>query len=915
MKQNLEQERANFQAMQRSAKTLMDRSDMDWKNYEKLGDFSSTLAAELVERQKDQYKLQETEAMNKVIQSGVTLEDLQNFKAKEDELEDLYKDSVKVSTDYLQKGGLPDIAAMIEGRSGHAAYGAAKGLAINAGRQSGNFLQMNGDTVVGYRDGNPNNKDPENEITLNNAQNSAEYTAAQRILSDQYLQPYAGLNPTLVAEHILKPLGAAQNQQFANWEQEFEKRQKAEQTAQDNMALFDLRDNPAEMAKTLENQIEVLRIRTGDWATARKQRFDALIEMAKQGVWDPTTAQKLMDEYVNMRGGKRKFGDTPEGLEFMKEVDRYWSQDYQAKETERAQKADAILDYVNSPETVLDPEARKQVIQDLRSTGMSLKAAENAVPSIDEQESTAAAKVVQQLMVAGEYIPEGYINQLGFQHLELRQKAQQWNAERGENMGLSENNRESVEKVIDGEALSHAKTAGSTEQQSAEAAMAARRAKEWAAGWLRANRDQFENEAKAVEEVNRRIRQMFAGIDPDTGKPYEWIGSNGEKFAGGFEASPFHTPRARGLMFSDDENEKTNQYRKARQAALNDIAQKVNSQVGEGNPYAVGQIPGTEAELKTAKEMLESTGMLPSRTDLPIFQQLAKQAQGNWSFEQILQSQLKAVYNIDYKAEYTAPDIDVLGNKDAKVINLNDYTTWRDSYQNQRLMNVNPTPHKAERVVFNGAIMMKNASQVGALSDPSDPNSPRIGSFVGGDGDLVAQGQGGEYTINMMAIPRGLGGAVQAASDKYGIPADILAALIDQESSWRSNPPDAGAGAVGIAQIIPHWHPEANPGVNDADDIMYAASYIRRMMDAYNWDLRTAVYAYNAGPNTVLRHGVGATKENADYWPLIKEKAKKYRRRSYSGVRDKYVSHVADSPYNSPDLLSPNLRARIYKLA
>ena len=180
---------------------------------------------------------------------------------------------------------------------------------------------------------------------------------------------------------------------------------------------------------------------------------------------------------------------------------------------------------------------------------------------------------------------------------------------------------------------------------------------------------------------------------------------------------------------------------------------------------------------------------------------------------------------------------------------------------------------------------------------------------------MVAQGQGGGYTINMMAIPRGLGGAVQAAADKHGIPADILAALIDQESSWRSNPPDAGAGAVGIAQIIPHWHPEANPGVNDADDIMYAASYIRRMMDAYGWDLRTAVYAYNAGPNTVLRHGVGATKENADYWPLIKEKAKKYRRRSYSGVRDKYVSHVADSPYNSPDLLSPNLRARIYKLA
>jgi len=106
MKQNLEQERANFQAMQRSAKTLMDRSDMDWKNYEKLADFSSTLGTQLVERQKKENKRQETEAMNKVITSGVTVDDLREFKAKENELEDLYKDSVKVSTDYLQKGGL-----------------------------------------------------------------------------------------------------------------------------------------------------------------------------------------------------------------------------------------------------------------------------------------------------------------------------------------------------------------------------------------------------------------------------------------------------------------------------------------------------------------------------------------------------------------------------------------------------------------------------------------------------------------------------------------------------------------------------------------------------------------------------------------------------------------------------------------
>ena len=65
-----------------------------------------------------------------------------------------------------------------------------------------------------------------------------------------------------------------------------------------------------------------------------------------------------------------------------------------------------------------------------------------------------------------------------------------------------------------------------------------------------------------------------------------------------------------------------------------------------------------------------------------------------------------------------------------------------------------------------------NASQQGALSDPSDPNSPRIGEFVGGDGDLVAQGQGGQYTLNLTAVPGGYGPTGQSAADTYGIPAD-----------------------------------------------------------------------------------------------------------------------------------------------
>jgi len=148
---------------------------------------------------------------------------------------------------------------------------------------------------------------------------------------------------------------------------------------------------------------------------------------------------------------------------------------------------------------------------------------------------------------------------------------------------------------------------------------------------------------------------------------------------------------------------------------------------------------------------------------------------------------------------------------------------------------------------------------------------------------------------------------------KYGIPPHILAGLIEQESGWDPNAYNP-SGATGIAQIIPRWHPEANPGVNAADDIMYAAKYLRQMMTDYGFDLETAIYAYNAGPNAVLKYGKGASPENRDYYPGVMEKSEKYRRKSYGPVRPQYEQLVQDSPYNSPDLLSPLLRDRVYTM-
>jgi len=51
---------------------------------------------------------------------------------------------------------------------------------------------------------------------------------------------------------------------------------------------------------------------------------------------------------------------------------------------------------------------------------------------------------------------------------------------------------------------------------------------------------------------------------------------------------------------------------------------------------------------------------------------------------------------------------------------------------------------------------------------------------------------------------------------------------------------------------------------------------LRHLMDTYGFDLKTAIYAYNAGPGTIQQYGIGATDENKNYYPGIIAKATKY---------------------------------------
>lgn len=109
---------------------------------------------------------------------------------------------------------------------------------------------------------------------------------------------------------------------------------------------------------------------------------------------------------------------------------------------------------------------------------------------------------------------------------------------------------------------------------------------------------------------------------------------------------------------------------------------------------------------------------------------------------------------------------------------------------------------------------------------------------------------------------------LNAAELKYNIPHDLLARQAYQESHFRddivSGETVSSAGALGIMQIIPRYHPGVDP-LNVPDAIDYAGSLLRGWFNQFgSWSL--ALAAYNAGPGNVAKYnGVPPFPETQKY--------------------------------------------------
>lgn len=103
-----------------------------------------------------------------------------------------------------------------------------------------------------------------------------------------------------------------------------------------------------------------------------------------------------------------------------------------------------------------------------------------------------------------------------------------------------------------------------------------------------------------------------------------------------------------------------------------------------------------------------------------------------------------------------------------------------------------------------------------------------------------------------------------AAEARYNLPPGLLSRVAWQESRFRADiirgETRSSAGAIGIMQIIPRWHPElGEEGALDPERaIPYAAKYLRDLHEQFG-EWRLALAAYNWGPGNVsqaLQNGV-----------------------------------------------------------
>ncbi len=107
---------------------------------------------------------------------------------------------------------------------------------------------------------------------------------------------------------------------------------------------------------------------------------------------------------------------------------------------------------------------------------------------------------------------------------------------------------------------------------------------------------------------------------------------------------------------------------------------------------------------------------------------------------------------------------------------------------------------------------------------------------------------------------------IELAAEEHGLDPEMLGSLIERESQFDPRA-ESEAGAQGIAQLIPKFHPDVDVA-DPVASIRAAAKYLAQNKKRFGDDARMLA-AYNHGPTAVRSYGAEwrekIPKETEDY--------------------------------------------------
>ena len=134
------------------------------------------------------------------------------------------------------------------------------------------------------------------------------------------------------------------------------------------------------------------------------------------------------------------------------------------------------------------------------------------------------------------------------------------------------------------------------------------------------------------------------------------------------------------------------------------------------------------------------------------------------------------------------------------------------------------------------------------------------------------------------ADPAPAAGFVRQYAAHYGVPPELIAALIDVESGW--NPKAiSNKGAMGLMQLMPNTARRfgAFEPFNVEQNIAAGTRYVTALMWEFHGDLRLVAAAYYAGDRDISRKQLSYS--NPDVVAYVEAVRRHYMFRKYPAVR------------------------------